>query len=161
MKALAVILGGSIILLFLGVFFLNRGTPRVASSSVETALSAKETFFDFGTISMKNGKVNHEFQITNSSDNPETIQKVYSSCMCTSAFLELTNRRFGPFGMPGHGAIPSINAIVPSQSTATVDVVFDPNAHGPSGVGLMERQVFVEQPNGTKLTLGIRAEVTP
>lgn len=161
MKALTVIIGGSIVLLLAGVIFLNRGTPKVASSSTTAALSASETFFDFGTISMKNGKVNHEFQLANETDNLATIDKVYTSCMCTNALLSIGNKKFGPFGMPGHGIIPSIKALLESKSSATVNVIFDPNAHGPSGVGLMERQVFVEQPDGTKLTLGIRAMVEP
>lgn len=162
MKTLIVIIGGSIILLLLGVLLLNRGTPKVASSSAEASLSAQETFFDFGTISMKNGNVNHEFQIANETDDPATIQKVYTSCMCTSAFLSVSaQKKYGPFGMPGHGAIPRINAVVSPKSSATVNVVFDPNAHGPSGVGLMERQVFVEQQNGAKVTLNIRAMVEP
>jgi hypothetical protein len=64
--------------------------------------------------------------------------------------------------MPGHGGFaPDINEIVPPQENRGVDVVFDPAAHGPAGVGRIERAVFIEDENSGMKTLTIKALVTP
>lgn len=136
--------------------------PPKGNTGGVSSLSAEETFYDFGTISMKNGNVSKTFNIKNSTTKPLTLAKVYTSCMCTTARLKLNGLEFGPFGMPGHGiAANSINAELKPGEEAQVTAVFDPNAHGPAGVGLIERQIFVETADGGKLTLQIKADVTP
>ena len=49
-----------------------------------TSLSADKTFYDFGTISMKDGKVSTVFVLTNGTDSPVNTTKLYTSCMCTT-----------------------------------------------------------------------------
>lgn len=46
--------------------------------------SFSETTFDFGTIGDKDGRVNHDFIITNNSNEPLIITRVNASCGCTS-----------------------------------------------------------------------------
>ena len=109
-------------------------------------LSAQESKFDFGTISMQNGKVEYDFKVKNEGEEPVAINKVYTSCMCTTAFfIDPDGKKYGGFGMPGHGLSKTSSDIVvgPGQE-ATVKAVFDPAAHGPSGVGLVQRSVFLE-----------------
>lgn len=67
----------------------------------------------------------------------------------------------GPFGMPGHGAIPTINEALEPGTEATIEVVFDPAAHGPAGVGKVNRVVTVETASGEALQLSFQATVTP
>ena len=40
--------------------------------------------WDFGTIKEEGGKVSHRFEFTNSGPNPFVIQKVETSCGCTT-----------------------------------------------------------------------------
>lgn len=47
-------------------------------------ISFSETTYDFGTIGDRDGKVSHEFKITNDSDQPLVISRVVASCGCTS-----------------------------------------------------------------------------
>lgn len=117
--------------------------------------------YDFGSISMAAGKVKHQFKIKNTGSEAVTINKMYTSCMCTTAELITTNGQFGPFGMPGHGAIPKIQGVVNSNEEVTVEVVFDPAAHGPAGVGRIQRTVILENNTSNPIELQFTATVTP
>lgn len=120
-----------------------------------------ETSYDFGAISMKNGMVERDFVLTNNGTSPITVTKLYTSCMCTKALLKVGDSQAGPFGMPGHAAIPSIRELVQPGEQATVRVIFDPNAHGPAGVGRIDRVVTVENNGGDPVELRFSALVTP
>ena len=64
--------------------------------------------------------------------------------------------------MPGHGgAVPKVNETIKAGESRNIEVVFDPNAHGPAGIGMIDRFVFIEDANGEKLQLEIKATVTP
>lgn len=131
------------------------------SSNQTSQLTADLSAYDFGTISMKNGKVTKSFKVYNNQNSPVLVTKVYTSCMCTDALLKIDSKLYGPFGMLAHGAAPSVNQEIKPNQEASIDVTFDPNAHGPAGVGVIEREVTVEQASGGKLTLNIKANVTP
>ena len=126
----------------------------------ENKLVLQESMFDFGTISMKDGKVSHSFTIKNDSAEKVIIKKIYTSCMCTEASLVKNGNRFGPFGMPGHGLVPSINQSINPGEESVIEVVFDPSAHGPSGVGKIQRSITIEN-SGQPLELQMSAVVTP
>lgn len=89
--------------------------------------------------------------------------------MCTNATLLHGDpsagsgqvKKFGPFGMPGHGFVPKVNDAVNSGEEVSVEVVFDPAAHGSAGVGRIDRVVFVETESGLPLQLKFVAIVTP
>lgn len=135
--------------------------PALLSPNSDGMLSAEETSFDFGTISMAAGKVEHAFKIKNASSEPLVIEKIYTSCMCTTAALVVGGKRFGPYGMPGHGFIPKINEKMDAGEEAIIEVVFDPAAHGPAGVGRIQRTITIENNAGQPLELGFTALVTP
>ena len=120
-----------------------------------------ETSYDFGAISMAAGEVKHIFKIKNTSNEAVTISKIYTSCMCTTAALTIGGRQFGPYGMPGHGIIPKINQAVGENEDAAVEVVFDPAAHGPAGVGQIQRTITIENNAGQPVELLFSALVTP
>jgi hypothetical protein len=67
----------------------------------------------------------------------------------------------GPFGMIGHAAIPAIAETLVPGGRARVEIVFDPAAHGPAGVGRIERAIMAETNAGKPLELGFVAMVTP
>lgn len=131
------------------------------SSGTGGALTAQETSYDFGTVSMKAGKVSHAFKIKNTGSGPITLTKVYTSCMCTQATLVMGSKKRGPFGMQGHGIIPKINEVLDAEKDAEVEVVFDPAAHGPAGVGRISRAIYLENNQSAPFELQISANVTP
>jgi hypothetical protein len=134
-------------------------SPRPAA--VIGALSSPQPFFDFGELSMAAGKVSHRFGIMNTGDSSITVNRVYTSCMCTEATLVTLAGKKGPFGMPGHGRFPAIFETIPPGGGAQVDVVFDPAAHGPAGVGPTDRTVIIRSNESPPLELRFTAMVKP
>ena len=142
----------------------NPNLTTTASTTVEikNQLVAPEIFYDFGTISMKNGNVSKIFKVTNSSDKDIFLSSLTTSCMCTKAFFVLPDgSKRGPFGMPGMGMVPKLNETIKIGESRDVEVVYDPNAHGPAGVGMIDRFVYLEDSKGEKLQFEIKAVVTP
>ena len=128
----------------------------------ESALTASDASYDFGTISMKDGNVTKEFTVTNPTDETVAITTVFTSCMCTTAFIVAPDGSVkGPFGMPGMGYVPPADDVVLPGESRTIRVVYDPNAHGPAGVGRINRFVTLTDASGGALQLEIKALVTP
>ena len=130
-------------------------------TGAESALAASEKLYDFGTISMSKGMVTRRFAITNPTDKNITVSEVVTSCMCTAAYIVEGNSKIGPFGMAGMGFVPKANMLIKAGETRNIDVVYDPNAHGPAGVGAIDRFVELTDTNGGTLQLEIKAMVTP
>lgn len=131
---------------------------QLRSASVLTAPIVSR---DFGVISMKNGNVRTSFAVINPSQNEIRIDSIVTSCMCTTAYIANGDAKKGPFGMPGHGApVPKANEIMKAGEEKIIEVVFDPAAHGPAGVGLAERYIYLVDETGGVLQLEIKAEVT-
>ncbi len=130
---------------------------------IENTLSVEEMFYDFGAISMKNGNVSKVFKISNPGNRDINLKSISTSCMCTVAYVvRHDGSKKGPFGMPGHGGVvPRANEIIKTGETRDIEVVYDPNAHGPAGVGKIDRFIYLEDVNGNKLQLEIKANVTP
>lgn len=133
----------------------------VSATSNGTLTIEEASNYDFGTISMAGGDVKHQFKIKNTSGESVTINKIYTSCMCTTAELMIGSKQFGPFGMPGHSAIPRIEGVINSNEEVIVEVVYDPAAHGPAGVGRIQRAVTLENNAGRPVELSFSAMVTP
>lgn len=138
------------------------GVPEAVLSGTKSAtLVAPEKFYDFGTISMKNGLVNRVFKVTNSTVKDIELKTVTTSCMCTAAYIIGINGEKGPFGMPGMGSVPPANELIKAGESRDIKVVYDPNAHGPAGVGVIDRFVYLTDASGGILELEIKALVTP
>lgn len=135
--------------------------PAVAATRPAAALSAREVRFDFGPISMAAGKVSHRYWFRNERAGAVLIRRVYTSCMCTAATLVKGARVIGSYGMPGHGPLPDVNEKLAPGEAAYVDVVFDPAAHGPAGLGDTERVVTIEHGAGEPLQFAFTANVRP
>lgn len=129
-------------------------------SKKTSRLGTTESSYDFGVISMAKGKVTKKFILKNNTPEAIAAEKLYTSCMCTQATLVKGDERFGPFGMPAHGKIPEINEDIEPGQEAGVEVVFDPAAHGPAGVGPIEREVILETSDG-RLKFKFKAQVAP
>lgn len=159
------VINGLVLAVFIGVIVLlakeNFSQSETGGATSLASLVASEQGYDFGEISMSKGTVEHTFTVVNSDSEPVEIKKIYTSCMCTQATLVYQGQTKGPFGMPGHGPLAPVKESIAPGESAEIIVVFDPAAHGPAGVGLIERAVFLETAQGGKLTLDIKAKVTP
>jgi hypothetical protein len=155
------------VLIFGGLVWLAGPSSPISQGEVLSSevgvgkISVSEDSFDFGKISMAAGKVSRSFAIKNESEGSLTISKMYTSCMCTTATLISSGKRIGPLGMPGHGFIPPVNKEIGPGEEVSVEVVFDPAAHGPAGIGRVERLVYLENSTGKTVELKIAASVIP
>ena len=132
-----------------------------AVKQVSSILSSEEAQYDFGNVSMANGLVTHEYQVSNNSDQPILIDKMFTSCMCTEAELAIDGKVYGSFGMPGHGLMARQIATLAPGQTATVTAKFDPAAHGPAGVGPVKRDVYFTVGKNENVTVSFTATITP
>jgi len=139
----------TILIIVVAVIVLS-GQGTIAGNSTATSsngvLSAREVTKDIGTVSMKKGVVPIPYELTNTGNEPVAINKLYTSCMCTRAQIRGKEGKASGWGnMQGHGggAI-NPNWTVDAGETITVVAEFDPNAHGPEGVGPIQRVVILE-----------------
>ncbi len=158
-----------IAVLLVGLFFWKGNKSSSTGNGVLATIQGDTTqatitepipAYDFGLVSMAKGNVEHDFAITNTTNADITINQAETSCMCTEAFLKLPDgKEMGPYGMPGHGSR-SVGAVIKPGEIITVKVIFDPTAHGPTGIGKIERVVTLYSGRGP-ITMQFRAEVTP
>jgi hypothetical protein len=147
-----------------GLMWLGSPTkkPIESNTGAKSVLTTSEKLYDFGTISMKNGNVTKEFTVMNPTDRDIVVPSLVTSCMCTKAFIvEPDGSVKGPFGMPGMGFVPKANETIKAGESRTIRVVYDPNAHGPAGVGPIDRFAILTDASGSELQLEIKALVTP
>ena len=155
----AIVLGG--VLLYVQPKAADHGTMALEPTGASLNLALEPSNYDFGTISMKNGKVTTEFSVKNTKSESTLISQVYTSCMCTDAKIWIGGREFGPFGMQGHGAMKMFNESLARGEEARLEVTFDPSAHGPAGIGIIERTVSLQSDKGEIASVNIKANVTP
>jgi hypothetical protein len=172
-KTKLAIAAGAVVVAVAGLIIVAQPGPATTAPVAATAesgggsagaggyLAAVRKKYDFGTISMARGKVNYRYAIRNVGTDPVEVRKLYTSCMCTTAALVKNGKTSEAYGMPGHTPIPTINVPISPQEQAYVEVVFDPAAHGPAGVGPIARVVTVENSGGDPIELAFSAVVTP
>lgn len=158
----ALLLGGGLVFWSYNSSKAPQTAPElVTAGALATVLTAAETSYDFGEVSMAKGLVEHKFVLKNNSTEPAKIGRVETSCMCTTAFLVMNGKEVGPFGMPGHGGPGgSANLTIKPGEEVAVRAVFDPAAHGPAGVGMIERQIMMDV-GGSPMYLDFKAVVKP
>jgi hypothetical protein len=136
------IIAGAAVLIFALIYIVNSGSSGVSAGILEPT----QNNFDFGEISMAEGLVHTDFVLKNTSAEPVMVKKVYTSCMCTEAFLRgAEGEEIGPFGMPGHKGLKQwANLKVAPGEEVILKAVFDPTAHGPDAVGPIKRIIYIE-----------------
>lgn len=99
-------------------------------------------FHDWESINIKGGNVEHTFTLKNNSSEPLQIKTASTSCMCTTAYIDVDGETSPVFGM--HNNSSNWGKVVSTGKTFTVRMIFDPLAHGPNAVGPIQRSVFIE-----------------
>jgi hypothetical protein len=165
-KQISILLGLVAIVVAGLIWFSNNSKTEAPTAAINGKssgdLTLKESEYDFGTVSMARGKVSKEFTLENKSREDVNIGEVFTSCMCTKAELKVGSRTAGPFGMQGHGLARSANLVVKPGEEMIVKAIFDPAAHGPAGVGPIERQIAIYTSAGNNpIVLDFKAVVTP
>lgn len=161
----------AVVAVFVGLFGWSYVSRTSTAASIQGAagtnapqsrLTAEETFYDFGTISMRNGDVSYDFKVRNATGEDILVPTLVTSCMCTSALIVAPDGSTkGPFKMPGMGYVPPANETIRAGESRIIRVVYDPNAHGPAGVGQIDRFAILTDASGGVIQFEVKALVTP
>lgn len=95
-------------------------------------ITTPEDIKDLGEVSQASGEVQVDFELRNEGGSDLTINKLDTSCGCTSAVIIYQNQEGPHFTMEGHSQENSTDwkvAIAPNNS-AILRVFYDPNMHG-------------------------------
>ncbi|RJQ26515.1 DUF1573 domain-containing protein [Candidatus Parcubacteria bacterium] len=95
-------------------------------------ISIPELKKDLGIVSIAKGTVSTEFTIKNEGKSNLTVNKLSSSCGCTSASLTYKNIEGPRFYMAGHGFPendPNWKAEIAPGDTAKIKIYYDPTVH--------------------------------
>lgn len=127
-------------------------------------IATNETKKDLGIVRQTNGTVTTEFTIKNEGKSDLFINKLSSSCGCTSASLVYQGQEGPRFYMAGHGhdePDPSWQEAIAPGDEATIKVYYDPTVHQDL-VGPVTRTVSVHSNDPvdfeTKLTITLDQE---
>ena len=95
-------------------------------------ISFEQTSYDFGKISQAKGVVFASFNLKNEGGGDLIIDKLNTSCGCTSAAVVYKGLEGPAFTMPGHGQDNPKNwsVAIGQGDRAQLKVYYDPNAHG-------------------------------
>ena len=159
MKTILIALSLTLLLIFGGVFLVTKTNNRASlATSQSTQVTVDKTSFEWGTIGINDGKVQAEFTLTNTGSAPLQLANISTSCMCTTAQVEIEGKKSPYFGMMQKS---SWTGQVEPGKSAKLMVEFDPAYHGPQGIGQNDRQVTVEtnDPGQKKLTFYVTSKV--
>ncbi|MEK0347973.1 MAG: DUF1573 domain-containing protein [Nitrosopumilus sp.] len=141
---------GLMILLIGYMAYSSTSTDKVYSSIDGTPVMVfDELVKDLGVVSQAKGDVSTDFTITNTGDGNLVIKGMETSCMCTTASLIYKGKESPEFGMAMHGNPKGWSAIIPSGESATLRVIYDPNAHR-NLLGSVTREISLYSNAGTK-----------
>lgn len=161
-----ILLGTIVVLVFGGITAAVVAT--VSGSSAEGGkpkLTLETSSFDFGEVAMADGLAKRVIKVQNTGDADLKISKIETSCMCTTAALEVNGQKSEPFGMPGHGGSAPIfwSATIKPGESGSLEIIFDPNAHGPDATGVITRNITIFSNsagrNGSKSIITFEADV--
>lgn len=133
---------GTILLIGGGVVLAGKTSqsPQI-SENAQAKAAIGETSHSWGDVPINGGNVEAVFTVTNEGTAPLKLYNVSTSCMCTTAQLEVGGKVSPEFGM--HTKSNYVTE-VPAGETANLKVVFDPAFHGPQGKGMITRQIKLQ-----------------
>lgn len=142
----------SSVIIYLVVFSGNQGTPRIEITPTE---------YNAGTVSMSDGLVEKIFEIKNVGQGNLKISDIKTSCMCTTAILEINEETSPQFDMHSSNLFWS-EKLEPGE-IGLLKVVFDPSFHGPQGTGSVVRtiSIFSNDSENREMKARLLADVIP
>lgn len=135
------------------VFFISaKGANQRSLIRTEVlGISASPESYDLGEVPIGGGIVEKEYEIKNETGKDIELLKIVTSCMCTRAGVKAQSGETKFYAMEmGGDNNPLISLKIKKDETAKVTVRFDPAAHGPAGVGPIDRVVSLYFDGGVK-----------
>jgi hypothetical protein len=97
---------------------------------------------DWENINIQGGNVSHTFTLANTGKDNLVLMGAYTSCMCTTAIIELADGSRSPLYSMRNNPTNWIKTVRPGEPFS-VYVEFDPIAHGTENTGPIRRSVYL------------------
>ncbi len=122
----------------------------LAQAPVERPIiSITPAVIDLGDVSQAKGEKSVLFELTNTGKTDLIINKLDTSCGCTSAAIVYKGKESPRFAMAGHGIKSPTDwqVVIPAGEKAELKVYYDPNIHKDfRGTAIREIYVFSNDP---------------
>lgn len=141
-------------------YFSNRDNQEVGQGTPKIEVSPLE--YNAGTVSMTDNRfLKHTYEIKNNGDGNLKIDRIWTSCMCTTAVLKVGDKTSSEFGMHSNPMFWSQK--IEPEEIGYLEVTFDTGFHGPQGTGSALREVYISSndPQNEKAKVRLLAEVAP
>ena len=142
-----------IIILFAGGFVVYKISGGEKTQTAQPYIEVDKYSVNLGKVSMADGVAKTTFNLKNSGSQEMEIKSLQTSCMCTTVKLIIDGNESPIFGMHAN---PAWKANLAAGASAVLEVMFDPNAHGPNGTGSFERLILVGSNAGNEKELQLR-----
>ncbi len=127
------------------------GGDRYVSNVLIQGVSANTESIDIGKVGYGGGIVSKVYEIKNDTGRDLKLKKIVTSCMCTKARVVFGDKATKLYAMEMNGdKNPIIDYDFPAGSAAKVEFNFDPAAHGPAGIGPIDRVITLYFDGGFK-----------
>lgn len=150
-----------ILLLVGGISFglMNYLSQKEESHPETPKIEINPEEYDAGTISMSAGSAKYTYEIKNIGEGDLKIDRIWTSCHCTTARLRVGDKTSGEFGMQSNPIFWS-QKIAPGE-TGFLEVTFDPAFHKEQGTGPVVRAVYLStnDPQNKKVEARLIANV--
>ena len=145
MKTIIISLLTFIIVLFGTAFLIfnnEKNTQAKKEPMTDKAIAVvNSNVYNWGEIPLRGKEVTASFKIQNQGSKVLELSDVQTSCACTTAYLEKNNQKSPLFGM--HTKSSYTMKLKPKEK-AILHVIFDPDYHGPNGIGPITRIVTIK-----------------
>lgn len=119
----------------------------------------ESSFFDFGRVSKKQGKVSRIFKLSNQGNSPLIIKHLKTSCPCALVSLKIDKRKSPYFGI--EGSPKSWQSEIKPGKPAEVELVVDlPSSHVQIGKLIRDAIITSNDPLYPQITVKVEAEVS-
>lgn len=142
-----------IIVLFIGGFAFYKISGGEKTQTSQPYIEVDRDLINLGKVSMADGVAKTTFNLKNSGSQEMEIKGLQTSCMCTTVKLIIDGNESPIFGMHANPAWKTNLAV---GASAVLEVLFDPNAHGPEETGPFERLIIVGSNAGNKKELQLK-----
>ncbi|MFH1187219.1 MAG: DUF1573 domain-containing protein [Candidatus Levyibacteriota bacterium] len=135
-----------VILIFgFAIVFAGKGSSKaVIEKTVGAKIEIDYSSKNLGDIIYEKGTVPHSFPIKNIGSKDLEIANMTTSCMCTQVYFKGKSEESSKYGMKGMSAPSDWKGVLKPEESAEIIIEYDPQYHGPQGLGPISRTVSME-----------------
>lgn len=135
----------TVLIMGIGAVLLSRApTKAKLEKEKETKLEIDHSQYNFGTVKLTSGIVEHKYPVKNIGQKDLKIANLVSSCACTKVYFKSGSQQSPKAGMKGMTKITDYVGVLKPGESGEMIMEFDPNFHGLQGLGKITRQLSFE-----------------